>query len=180
MKQFVIASFAILGDAEKAIERLNKELGVSSDAVSLVYRDSEGTVHEKDVNDIVGSDTTDGAKQGAVIGGGIGAIAGLAVATGLLPIIGPIVAAGPIVSALGLGAGAVGTAVAGGVTGAAVGGLVGALTSWGVDENRARMYEGRVQAGEILVTVHTDNESATHTVLRQCNALSIDTVAAAT
>lgn len=177
MKQFVIASFATLGDAERAIDRLYNELNIGTDAIALLYRNTDDTVHGKDVSDVVGQDAAEGAKKGAVIGGGIGLLAGLAVATGVLPILGPILVAGPLVSALGLGAGVMGTSVAGGITGAVAGGIVGALTSWGIDEERARAYEGRVQAGEVLVTVHTDNETGVHAILRQCNATSIDAVA---
>ena len=182
MKQFVIASFTNRADAEAAIQHLVDEAGIEHDALSLLYRDSAGTVQEADTASLgtehAGEDATEGAARGATIGGGLGVLAGLAVATGFLPALGPIVAAGPLVSALGIG-GALGTAVAGGLTGAAVGGVVGALTSWGMDEEKARGYERRVEAGETVVTVHADDDAPVTAILRRHNPSSIDTVAAA-
>jgi hypothetical protein len=68
---------------------------------------------------------------------GIGALA--------IPGVGPLIAAGPIVSALaGLG------------VGGAVGGFTGALIGVGIPEYEAKRYEGRLQKGGILLSVHCD------------------------
>jgi len=44
--------------------------------------------------------------------------------------------------------------------GAAVGGVAGALMGMGVPEYEARRYEGKLQEGNILISVHTENGKA--------------------
>jgi hypothetical protein len=62
-----------------------------------------------------------------------------------IPGIGPLIAAGPIMAGLaGLG------------VGGAVGGLVGALVGMGIPEYEAKLYEGRVKNGGVLLSVHCD------------------------
>ncbi len=91
--------------------------------------------------------------EGAVAGGGTGAIVGGALgwlaSIGLLviPGVGPFVAAGPIVAALaGIGAGG------------AIGGTTGALIGLGIPEYQAKRYEGRMRKGGILLSVHADDQ----------------------
>jgi hypothetical protein len=62
-----------------------------------------------------------------------------------MPGLGPFIAAGPIMAALaGLG------------VGGAVGGVTGALIGMGTPEFEAKRYEGRLQKGGILLSVHCD------------------------
>jgi len=62
-----------------------------------------------------------------------------------VPGVGPLIAAGPIMATLaGVGAGG------------AVGGLTGALIGLGIPEYEAKRYEGRLQKGAILLSVHCD------------------------
>src|SRR5271165_2778451 len=86
---------------------------------------------------------TAGAGTGAVVGGALGWLVGI----GALAItgLGPFIAAGPIMAALaGIG------------VGGAVGGFTGALVGMGIPEYEAKRYEGRLQKGGILVSVHCD------------------------
>jgi hypothetical protein len=85
------------------------------------------------------------AAAGAVLGGGIGAIYGLAVMVGLLPGVGHVVAAGALGAILGSAA-----------TGGAVAGTVGFLIGLGGPEPLARQYEHDLRAGRILLTVRTE------------------------
>jgi len=90
----------------------------------------------------------EGAATGGAAGGIAGGILGWLVGIGVLAIpgIGPFLAAGPIMVALaGMGAGA------------ALGGAGGALVGLGIPEYEATRYEGRVQEGGILLSVHCDN-----------------------
>ncbi len=89
----------------------------------------------------------EGATTGAVIGTGIGAVAGLAALA--IPGIGPVVAAGPLLAALG-GAG----------IGAVTGGLLGGLADAGVPEEHAEIYAEGVRRGGALVMVTTDEHRA--------------------
>jgi hypothetical protein len=87
--------------------------------------------------------TAAGVAAGGVIGGTLGLLAGVS----LLAIsgLGPFIAAGPIMAGLaGLG------------VGGAVGGVTGALIGMGIPEFEAKRYEGRLQKGGILLSVHCD------------------------
>ena len=84
-----------------------------------------------------------GAGSGAVLGGTLGLLAGIGALA--IPGVGPLIAAGPIMGALaGMG------------VGGAVGGLTGALIGMGMPEFEAKRYEGRLQKGGILLSVHCD------------------------
>ncbi|MDQ1407401.1 MAG: hypothetical protein QOG55_3030 [Acidobacteriaceae bacterium] len=86
---------------------------------------------------------TTGAGSGALIGGTLGWLVGIGALA--IPGLGPFVAAGPIMAAL-----------AGAGVGGAVGGVTGALVGMGVPEYEAKRYEGRLQKGGILMSVHCD------------------------
>ena len=84
-----------------------------------------------------------GVTTGAAIGGTLGVLAGVGLLA--IPGLGPFIAAGPIMAGLaGLG------------VGGAVGGLTGALIGMGIPEFEAKRYEGRLQKGGILLSVHCD------------------------
>jgi hypothetical protein len=84
-----------------------------------------------------------GAGSGAVIGGTLGWLVGIGALA--IPGLGPFIAAGPIMATLaGIG------------VGGAVGGFTGALVGAGIPEYEAKRYEGRLQKGGILVSVHCD------------------------
>jgi len=84
-----------------------------------------------------------GAGSGAVLGGTLGLLAGIGALA--IPGVGPLIAAGPIMAALaGIG------------VGGAVGGFTGALIGAGIPEYEAKRYEGRLQKGGILLSVHCD------------------------
>jgi len=53
--------------------------------------------------------------------------------------------------AMGAGAGALG----GAAVGAAVGGLAGALVGLGIPEFEAKVYEGKIRSGNVLIACHT-------------------------
>jgi hypothetical protein len=87
--------------------------------------------------------TAAGATTGGVIGGTLGVLAGVGLLA--IPGLGPFIAAGPIMAGLaGLG------------VGGAVGGVTGALIGAGIPEFEAKRYEGRLQKGGILLSVHCD------------------------
>jgi hypothetical protein len=86
---------------------------------------------------------TTGAGSGAVIGGTLGWLVGIGALA--IPGLGPFIAAGPIMAAL-----------AGAGVGGAVGGVTGALVGMGIPEFEAKRYEGRLQKGGILISVHCD------------------------
>ncbi len=154
MHNITIGVFKSRLDAERAINEL-EEIGVNMADVSYVITDTTGTTSVTNAESGA-STTAKGAAEGATTGAVIGAIAGLAVANGILPGLGSLFVAGPIAVALGL-TGAAATTAAGALTGAAAGGLVGGLSSLGVTEADARVYEDRVRSGDILVTAVSKN-----------------------
>ena len=86
---------------------------------------------------------TAGARVGGLVGGTLGLLAGV----GALAIagVGSFIVAGPIIATL-----------AGFGVGGAVGGLVGALVGMGIPEFEAKVYEGRIKDGGVLLAVHCE------------------------
>src|SRR6059058_3096269 len=145
------AAFGIYRDevsAGAAVDAL-QAAGFRNTDISALFPENEGTkdfAHEKHTKAPEGTAT--GATSGAVIGGGLGWLAGIGALA--IPGLGPFIAAGPIVAALaGAGAGGV------------VGGLAGALVGIGIPEYEAKRYEGRVKEGGILLSVHCDDSKWT-------------------
>src|SRR5438270_10500589 len=126
---------------EGAVDAL-REAGFRNTDVSVLFPENAGTkdfAHKKGTKAPEGA--TAGAGAGAVLGGALGWLAGIG--TLAIPGVGPLVAAGPIMAAL-----------AGVGVGGTIGGIVGALAGLGVPEYEAKRYEGRIQKGGILLSVH--------------------------
>jgi len=128
--------------AESVVEQL-RSTGFSGEDISVLFPDTAGSrdfAHEKNTK------APEGATAGGVAGMGAGAVLGWLAGIGTLAIpgVGPFIAAGPIMAALG-----------GAAVGGATGGLVGALVGMGMPEYEAKLYDGRIRSGNILVSVHT-------------------------
>jgi hypothetical protein len=120
----VFGTFTGGASMEVAVDRLTAA-GFSSGDVSILMSDKEGLK--------VG--------VGGVVGGTLGLLAGIGALA--MPGVGPLIAAGPIVASLaGMG------------VGGAVVGLVGALVGLGIPEYEAKVYDGRVRDGGVLLSVH--------------------------
>ena len=136
--------FGIYGSRE-AVERAVDtflQSGFGTSDVSVLLPENLGSkpiATHKDTKAPEGA--TAGAGSGAVIGGTLGLLAGIGALA--IPGVGPFIAAGPIMAALaGIG------------VGGAVGGFAGALIGMGIPEYEAKRYEGRIQKGGILLSVH--------------------------
>ena len=171
-----IATFSSRKDAEEAINELHRKLKIDLEDISYIYRNRDSEQMEINAKEISSDTPAEGAKKGATIGGVLGAIGGIAAFAGAIPIVGPIFAAGPIMTALGI-TGAAGGAAAGAVTGGAAGGLIGALANWGVDKPRTKQYNDSVMAGNILLAIHTEEDDRVAEILSNHNAKNIDTYA---
>jgi hypothetical protein len=142
------AVFGIYQDrvaVEEAITHL-KSAGFRNTDISVLFPDNVGTkdfAHEKSTKAPEGA--ASGAGSGAVIGGTLGWLVGIGALA--IPGLGPFIAAGPVVAALA-GAGAMGV----------VGGLAGALIGMGIPEYEAKRFEGRIKAGGVLLSVHSDDD----------------------
>jgi hypothetical protein len=107
----------------------------------LIADNEESRDRAMETNAKVPEDAITGAQVGAVAGGTLALLVGLNALA--LPGVGTLIAAGPLLASLaGLGAGA------------AVGGLVGALVGLGVPEYEAKLFDGRVKDGGVLLSVH--------------------------
>jgi hypothetical protein len=150
----VVGLFERHGDAERAIGDLTAA-GFTQDRIGIAARDA--TTRDR-LGESTGVEAHDlGAKvgAGALVGGAVGALASL-----LIPGLGPVLAAGTL-----------GAVLTGAGIGAGVGGLVGALTAWGVSEEDARHFEQGFTRGGTLVTVHADARAAeARNILRAAGA----------
>lgn len=117
--------------------------GFSRSDVSVLFPDDAATrdfAHQQGTK----------APEGGLIGSGVGGLAGGAIGllAGLgaiaLPGLGALIAAGPVMALLG-----------GAAVGAAAGSAVGALVGLGMPEIQAKIYEGKLRDGNLLVAVHT-------------------------
>lgn len=130
--------------AETIVARL-KDAGFPSNDISVLFPDKGGTrdfAHEQNTK------LPEGAATGGVAGMGTGAVLGWLAGIGSLAIpgVGPFIAAGPILAALG-----------GAAVGGAAGGIIGGLIGMGIPEYEAKLYDGKVRSGNILISVHTEN-----------------------
>ena len=122
-----------------------KTANFSNNDISVLFPDKDTTrdfAHEKNTKAPEGA--VAGAGTGGVIGGALGWIAGIGALA--IPGVGPFIAAGPIIAAL-----------SGAAVGAAVGGIAGGLIGLGIPEIEAKRYEGKIKAGNLLISVHTEN-----------------------
>ncbi len=176
MARTVVAMFNSFMEAQDAVQDL-MDNGIPRDHISVVGNDTRGeysraygtttanTTYDED------SAAAEGAGAGAVGGTVVGGVLGLLVGIGALAIpgIGPVIAAGPLIAAIGA------TAAGAGI-GAAAGGLLGALVGAGVPEEDAHLYAEGVRRGGTLVTVTTDEATANraYSVLHRHNAVDVD------
>jgi hypothetical protein len=132
------------GQADGIVEQL-KNARFSNNDISVLFPDKDSTrdfAHEKNTKAPEGA--VAGAGTGGVIGGALGWVAGIGLLT--IPGVGPFIAAGPIMAAL-----------SGAAIGAAAGGIAGGLIGMGIPELEAKRYEGKVKAGNVLISVHTES-----------------------
>jgi cation transport regulator ChaB len=126
--------------------------GVSQDHISVMGKNFQsqtriaGFISKRDV--IFG-----GLRSGALFGSLFGSFLGLLTGVGVLfiPFVGTVVAAGPL-GALLLGA------ASGALAGSAGAGLVSALVTLGMPEDKAAIYQTRIEAGEFLVMAEVPAE----------------------
>lgn len=142
---------AVLGvvdtiEEAQAVVAALKTGGFRTEDLSALLPDTRGS---RDLAHEMHTKAPEGAALGAGAGGLLGGALGLLVGMGAvaIPGLGPLLAAGPIVAAL-----------SGMATLGAVGGLAGGLVGLGVPEVEARQYEGKIRSGNVLLSVHVDDD----------------------
>jgi len=152
--------------AEAIVDELQR-VGFFNNDISVLFPDTKGTrdfAHEKNTKAPEGAIA--GAGAGTAIGGTIGLLAGIGALA--IPGLGPFIAAGPIMAALG-----------GAAVGGVAGGITGALVGLGIPEIEAKVYEGKIKGGNILLCVHVENgdeRSRAKKILERGGAQDIVTV----
>ncbi len=142
-----VGTFSSRNDIEYALREL-RDAGFDMNKASVIAKNND-TGHQVagvETQEHVGNKADEGAAAGALTGGVFGGITGLLVGLGSLavPGVGPILLAGEIATALI-------TTVAGAGIGAATGGLLGALVGLGIPEERAKVYNERIERGDYLL-----------------------------
>jgi hypothetical protein len=147
-RKTAIGSFMSHRVAKEAVAEL-RAAGFDDEEIGIVAQ-NRAPNHDDVLDDVVRTQmysaeeaTETGALAGAATGAGVGTLWGIAVATGALPAIGPVIAGGTLAAI-----------VASAVTGAAVGGLGGTLIGLGFAENEIEHYEGELRFGKTIVTVY--------------------------
>ena len=122
---------------------------------------TSGTEHD--------SHAASGALTGALTGMGLGALAGLGVLAGVIPVVGPAIAAGTL-----------GVILSNAAAGAGIAGVVGALVGAGIPEHEAKYYQGELESGRSIITVNADgrNDEAI-AILRRCGGYDMNSRSAA-
>ena len=147
----VSGAFATRTEVSRAIDSLLAE-EFSSDAISAVTAAGEPIENLSEtgaerLNDILG---------GAGLGALVGAAAGIAVVTLLIPEIGLVLVAGQLVTG-----------------GALAGGLIGALVKLGHSPVQAEALVEQLRSGRYLIIVHTEDAQRAGTVLRNAGATDV-------
>ena len=142
-KTAVFGIYTTVDAADSATDQLVRSGFLAGDVSALIPENlgSSPLGTEKTTKAPEGAAT--GAGSGAVLGGALGLLAGIG--TLAIPGVGPLIAAGPIMAAL-----------AGVGVGGAIGGFTGALIGLGIPEYEAKRYEGQLQKGAILLSVHCE------------------------
>lgn len=149
----VSAAFKNEQKLQTAVQRL-LDRGVPKERISIMGRNFQsesritGFVTKKDV-------ILDGLASGALYGSLFGSVLSLLTGVGVLfiPFLGAVVTAGPLTAAL-LGA------TSGALYGALGAGLGSVLMSLGMPQDKAAIYQTRVQAGEFLLVVEVPEEKS--------------------
>jgi hypothetical protein len=165
LKKAVVGILESHAHAETVIESLRAN-GFGVNDVSVLFPDKHGShdfVHQPSTKAPEGAIA--GVGTGGVIGGTLGLLAGIGALA--LPGIGPLIAAGPLLAAL-----------SGAAAGATVGGLAGALVGLGIPELEAKVFDGKVRDGNILLAVHVEDGEARRTaelILQRYGARDVGT-----
>ncbi len=163
MAHIITGLFTDSKQAGEAIAEL-KNKGFTKE-ISLVTKDytrtDGGTTHT------IKEDVGDGALAGGAMGAALGALTALLVGASSFVIPGAgLLVTGPLAIAL-----------SGATAGAVTGGIVGALVDQGIPDDKAKMYQGRLEHGDVLVAVKADKDKTgdVTAVLNQHEAAEITT-----
>lgn len=153
-QQCVVGVFENVAGARPTLHEL-EQAGFSKDDVSLVTSCVEGQSENPEMLEF-GDKSASRAVQGASAGGLVGFLLGSPLL--LLPGVGPILIAGPI------------------MLGSMAGGFLGAMAGWGVDAGNLKKYDQQVREGAVLVIVQgaPDDVARAQQILRDSSATEVN------
>jgi hypothetical protein len=142
----VVGVFEDRTHANQAITELHSA-GFGRDQVGLAIQQANGVTDDG----VAENDTHSGSRAltGALTGLSLGALAGLGVLAGVIPVVGPAIAAGTW-----------GVILSNAAAGAGIAGLFGSLVGAGIPEPEAKFYKGELAMGRAIVTVNAGTRSA--------------------
>lgn len=143
MSKVITSTFKTREAAEVALRRL-ENMGINDSQVSVIV--SENT-RETAFNFKRDNKSDEGIAYGGVTGGLVGAVLGALLTAGAvaIPAAGIVISGWLVAGAAGAGAGA--------LTGGFLGGLIGTA----IPEYEAKLYEGAIKDGGILLAVRAEN-----------------------
>ena len=141
--------------ANQAITELH-QAGFTESQIGLAMRHSNETGVAGEVES--GTQTEEGALDGAVTGLGLGTLTGIGVLAGIIPVVGPAIAAGTL-----------GLVLSNAAAGAGILGLVGALVGYGFPEHEAEYYHDEIAAGRVIVTINAASRATEATAILKRN-----------
>jgi hypothetical protein len=142
----VVGVFNTRLQANQAVADL-KDAGFTESEIGVLVPHHEGPNPAVEKPDK--THAAEGAAAGVLTGLGLGALAGWGVITGVIPVIGPAIAAGTM-----------GIVLSNAAAGAGVAGLVGALAGAGIPEDEAKYYHDELKSGRTLVAVRSTTRPA--------------------
>lgn len=162
----VMGIFDSRSQVESCVDQL-KMAGFRNSDISVLMPqmgDTQTFAHEKNTKAPEGAAV--GTGTGAVLGGALGWLVGAGIIA-TVPVLGPLVAAGPVMAAL-----------AGAAAGGAVGGITGTLVGFGIPEYEAKRYETFLKKGGILLSAHVDDREwaeKAKDIMDQCGSHDVTT-----
>ena len=166
MKRAVMCILQNARQAEEAVLRLNVA-GFPNEDISVLFPNAEGTTGFSHTHHTMAPQgALAGVGAGSFLGGALGVLAGIGLL--IIPGLGPLIAAGPLMAALG-----------GAAAGAAMGGVTGALVGMGISEPDAQLYEGKLKEGNLLISVHAESSTQMKTIEKVYEELGGESISSA-
>lgn len=165
MSKTIVGIFDNHSSAEKAARQLDSN-GLKSSDISILAKESNDSEENftKDSSSTMRTNPNDNVSDGVMTGTVLGGLAGLLIGVGsvVIPGLGVIAAAGPIVGLL---------------SGAVTGGVVGGLVDLGIPEEESREYENEIKSGKTLLSMKaTDsNIDKISSILKDYGASKVET-----
>lgn len=175
MKQTTIGVFEERADAEKAIDRIYKQLNIPADDISFLYRNTEGDVREVRTDALIekqqGSLTAN-VSVGALAGAILGAVVGVTTVLGITAFLSGLIALGPLADFLAL-AGVTGNLaiiLGSAIIGTVLGVLLGAIAELALASRRMRIYSGEAEPKNVVVAVIAPEKTDVISLFRNLGA----------